>query len=213
MEDKKEDKTSSAVDDKSTDKGQSKADVNSDLSAEQWELAFKHPRFKELTERAKELDKLRKEIEKQEETKLKEKEEFKTLADKYQAENEMLKKQIVNQAKKQALLSQAVALGVRKEALDDVIRLVDLESIQVDESGNVTNADSVLKQLVESKSYLLAEGQKKNIGTSNISDSGSKSQFWKWSDIEKKSKDHSWYMANKDEIEKAKTEGRINYTE
>ena len=206
-------KTPSTEDDKTTDKGQSKSDKVEELTEAQWEVAFKHERFKDLTAKAKELAKLKADADKAEEEKLKEKEEFKGLADKYQAENESLKKQIINQSKRQAVISQAVVQGVRKEALDDVVRLVDLESVQVDAEDKVTNADIVVKELLASKTYLLADPDKKSIGVPNISDGGSKAPFWKWSEIESKSKDNKWYTENKDEIEKAKREGRINYKE
>lgn len=211
MEDKKVE-TSSTEDVKTTDKGQTKSE-EVELTDEQWELAFKHPRFKDLTTKAKELEKLKADQAKAEEDKLKEKEAFKELADKYQAENESLKQQIANQTKRQAVISQAVAQGVRKEALDDVVRLVDLNTIQLDAEGNIANANQIVTELLTAKPYLLAEPDKKNIGTPNTADTGSKAQFWKWSEIERQSRDNKWYTEHKEEIEKAKKEGRINYNE
>jgi hypothetical protein len=184
----------------------------SNLSEEQWSLAFNHPRFKELNQKAKELEKIKSELEKQEAERLKEKEDWKTLAEKRELEINELKNSVQNQAKRQAIISQAVSLGVRKEAIDDVIRLVDLNTLQF-ENDKVINADSVVKELLFNKPYLMAEAEKKTFGTPNVSDNGAKSQFWKWSEIEKNSRDFKWYQANKEEIEKAKKEGRINYRE
>ena len=210
MEDKKEETPS--TEDVKKPKGQSKSE-EVELTDEQWELAFKHPRFKDLTAKAKELEKLKADQAKAEEDKLKEKEAFKELADKYQAENESLKQQIVNQTKRQAVISQAVAQGVRKEALEDVVRLVDLNTIELDAEGNVANANTVVSELLTAKPYLLAEPDKKNIGTPTTADTGSKAQFWKWSEIERQSRDNKWYTEHKEEIDKAKKEGRINYNE
>lgn len=182
------------------------------LNEEQWALAFNHPRFKELNQKAKELEKIKLELEKQEAERLKEKEDWKTLAEKREMEINELKNSVQNQTKRQAIISQAVSLGVRKEAIDDVIRLVDLNNLTI-ENDSVINADQVVKELVMNKPYLLAESEKRTIGTPNVSDNGAKSQFWKWSEIERNSRDFKWYSENKQEIEKAKREGRINYKE
>lgn len=210
MTKEKETEDSSAKDEKNEKSTDTKI---TELSEEQWELAFAHPRFKELNLKAKELEKLKEDQKKAEEQKLKEQEEYKTLADKYQQDNENLKKQITNQMKKQSVISEAIKSGVRKDAIDDVVKLVDIDSLEVDESGNPINTSEKVKSLLESKPYLLADEGKKNIGADKGTNDTGKSQFWKWSEIQKKSRDHAWYEANKVEIELAKKEGRINYSE
>lgn len=202
----------SSNEDVNPDKGQPKKDEY-ELTEVQLAKAFEHPRFKELAIQAQELKKLKEKLAEEEEAKLKEKEEYKILAEQKDAENTALKKQIIESNKKQALITQAIAQGVRKEALEDVVHLVDLESVHVDENGNVSNAETIIKSLLTTKSYLLAESNKLNMGTPNTSGQNGNAQMWKWSDIQKKSHDHKWYEENKTEIDKAKREGRINYHE
>ncbi len=146
----------------------------SNLSEEQWSLAFNHPRFKELNQKAKELEKIKSELEKQEAERLKEKEDWKTLAEKRELEINELKNSVQNQAKRQAIISQAVSLGVRKEAIDDVIRLVDLNTLQF-ENDKVINADSVVKELLFNKPRLAIRQAGDPITDTALSHRGAKS--------------------------------------
>lgn len=210
-EEKKEVESSSAEDDKKTDKIQEVS--KEELTDDELKLAFKHPRFKELTEKAKELDKIKKERELDEENKLKEQAKFEELANKFKAEKDDLIKKLSDQQKKQSVIAQAIALGVRKEAIDDVVKLIDLESLEVDENNEPKNTLNVVKTLLDNKPYLLSNDGKTNIGSTTTTSEPNKSQFWKFSEIQKKSHDNKWYEENKAEIEKAKLEGRINYKE
>lgn len=185
-----------------------------ELTEEQLAKAFEHPRFKELTQAAKELKALKEQKSKEEEAKLKEDQKYKELVEKKDAEIENLKRQGETQVKKQAIITQAIAQGVRKEALDDVVRLVDLSQIQLDDSGNPTNTADIVKTLLTSKKYLLAEPDKVNMGNDNTNDNNTVTgKIWKWSEIQNGSRNNKWYEENKEEIEKAKKEGRIKYNE
>lgn len=44
--------------------------------------------------------------------------------------------------------------GIRADALDDAYKLADLAGASVDEEGNVTGVDDVIKALIEAKPYL-----------------------------------------------------------
>jgi len=200
-----------SADDDKNKKKPAKGD-DGELTEAQLAKAFEHPRFKELIDKSHELEDIKKKQKEADEKKLKEKEEFKTLAEQKEQEVTDLKKKLDNQSKTQALMTQAIAQGVRKEALEDVIKLVDLESVSLDANGKVVNADSAIKTLLATKPYLLTDPTKVTIGTPTTGgDNNAGKQFWKWSEIQEKSRNHTWYEANKAEIEAAKSEGRIDY--
>ena len=203
---------SSAEDVKTTEKSpDTKAEI--ELSEEQWKVAFEHPRFKDLNAKAKDYDKLLKQQSEKEEAELRAKEQFKELAEKKEAEIVALKESITARDKRQALMTEAVKAGVRAEALDDVVRLVDIGSVELDEEGNPVNATQTIQSLLEAKPYLKADGTKTTIGADVGTSGNSKSPFWKWSEIQRNSRDYAWYEANKEAIELAKKEGRVNYKE
>jgi len=187
--------------------------ASEELTPELMAKAFEHPRFKELTKAAKELKELQEKLKKDDDAKLKEKEEYKTLAEQKEAEVAELKKQIGNQNKKQAIITQAIAQGVRKEALDDVVKLVDLEQVLTDDTGAVTNASDVIKNLLVAKSYLLADPKQTNLGTPNIGGAVPTGKIWKFSEWQSQSRNHKYYEANKADFEQAKAEGRVNFSE
>jgi hypothetical protein len=204
-------KDPSADDDKKTETKETKGG-KVELTEEQLAQAFEHPRFKELTKSAQELKVLKEKQAKEDEDKLKEKEQYKELVEKKEKEVEALKTQVVNQTKREAVISQAVVQGVRKEALDDVVKLVDLDSVKLDEDGKPVNIQEVMKTLLVTKPYLLADTTKINMGSDTTADDKTKpGTVMKWSEIQNNSRNHAWYEEHKGEIEKAKAEGRIDY--
>lgn len=208
------DKDKNESKDKNTDKSsQNDNSQESNLTDEQWEAAFKHPRFKSLNERAskaeKELEKIRKQQEADTESKLKEEKKWQELAEKKEKEVEEMKSKITLSSKTQSVITEAIKLGIKDT--DAAVKLIDLESITLDNDGHVTNAAEVVKALAEAKPYLVTGEPSKNIGNDvNPTDTEGDKKVWRASELRMKMRDHAWYAKHKDEIDTAIKEGRVN---
>ncbi|WP_164522241.1 phage scaffolding protein [Halocella sp. SP3-1] len=51
----------------------------------------------------------------------------------------------------------AVNNGVRKEAIDDFLKIADTSALEIGEDGNVTGMDELMENMKENKGYLFAE--------------------------------------------------------
>lgn len=198
-------------DSKKTDKGDQKAFDPKSLGDEDFSKIFddprvwQHKRFKELTEAAQELKKLKETEDSRKEKELKEQGKFKELAEKAQQEKEEALKQFQTQKIDNALTLAASKLGVGD--LEAALKLVDRSKITIDEaSGAIKGAEESMKELVDSKPYLKSETQKVVVGSpSNPTGDGGVKKFT-LSQIE----DPTFYAEHKDDILKAyKTPGSI----
>lgn len=130
--------------------------------------AFEHPRFKELTKRAKEaeaqLAKIEKERADAEAAKLKESAQFQTLYEQAQAkaaqlEADLTAVQAERQAdmKRAALRDAAQAAGFNPQAAKDAPLFVDLAQVELDDTGKPIKAtvDRAIKALAQERAYLL----------------------------------------------------------
>lgn len=128
------------------------------LSAEQLadvfenENLWKHPRFSGLAAQAQELKQLKDKQKADEEKRLQENNEFKTLAEQRAAELETSQKTIKNMQIDQALTNVLVPEGVVD--LEGALKLVDRSKLGIDDNGNVTGVKEALESLKTAKAYL-----------------------------------------------------------
>lgn len=185
-------------------------DTQPELTQEQWEVAYGSKRFKELAESKKELDTLRAKQEKQENEKLKKDKQFEELIQKQEVKIKTLEEEKVTSSKKEQVLAIARTQGFRNPST--AIKLIDLGSLEIDDTGKVTNAEEKLKSLAESDSYLVGgeSTTPSNVGTgTNPSQQEGDKKVWKLSELKDKLRSHEWYKENKEEVNSAYAENRV----
>jgi hypothetical protein len=189
------------------------------LTEEQWEKVFQHPRFSQLSSKAKEaekeLEKIRKAKEKEDQDKLKEEGKFQELLEAKEKEIENLQGSISELKLTSGIMSVASKLNVVDT--DAVARLIDRSKLEADkDSGEYTNVEDVVKELLTEKPYLAKEGSNvsSNIGSGSNATTGSQNGNFviTKSELTAKLQDHSWYEEHKDEIVQWQKEGRIDMT-
>lgn len=144
-----------------------------------------------------------------EEKRMKENEEWKTLAEKRESEAKEAKERY-----KQATLKNAFIVkiaGHNPVDIDDAFALADLSEVKVSDDGTVEGLDGAIGSLVESKPHLFGGSGSKNVnadaGTQNKDGDEKKStRVWKSSEVEAMSLDE--YEKHKDDIALAQREGR-----
>lgn len=148
------------------------------LTDEQWVLAFEHPRFKELTKRAKEaetaLAKQEDDRKTAEEARLKEQNDFKALWEKAEAdkaaavaEAERVKAERIADLKRLAVAQAAQAQNFHPKAAQDAHRFIDLAALPLTDAGAVDAAavEKAVKALATEHPYMLGNGQRQDPGT------------------------------------------------
>jgi hypothetical protein len=200
--------------DKNTETSQDDSKKDVALTDEQWEAAFKHPRFKDLNERAtkaeKELEKFNKAKAEAEESKLKEEKKWQELAEKKDVELKSLQEKVTLGTKTRSVIEEAIKLGIKDT--DAAVKLVDINSIQLDEAGQPTNAAEVVKALATAKPYLITGEPSKDIGADvNPDNTEGKKTIWAHTELREKMRDHEWYTKHKEEVDAAFKEGRVDY--
>ncbi|MFD2702780.1 scaffolding protein [Paenibacillus shunpengii] len=55
-------------------------------------------------------------------------------------------------------------LNVRKDAIDDALKLADLSAVTVDDEGNAVGVEDVVKALIENKPFLVEQPKNRGIG-------------------------------------------------
>lgn len=160
---------------------------------------FNHPRFKELAAAKKKADALEAEKRLAEENKLKENNEWKTLAEKHEAEKLDLSNKL-----QQIKLDNAIERLANKSGVIDgeaVLKLIDRSKISVDETtGEITGVQEALKQLLTDKPYLANEGAAASLGNpSNPGSPGTQIKRFKLSQLQ----NPEFYQKNEKEIREA----------
>lgn len=160
------------------------------------ERVFRHSRFKELAAKAKRAEELEKAQSEAENKSLEEQKKFEELANKRLTENEELQKKLENMQVTQAISAKASTLGIVD--LEAAAVLINRDGITI-KDGAVEGVDEALKQLVESKPYLVSKGGSKPIGSpsnpgSDATDQGTKK--YKLSQIQ----DHKFFKENEKDI-------------
>ena len=199
--------------DKNTDTSQDDGKKDAALTDEQWETAFKHSRFKSLNERAskaeKELKKLNKAKADADESKLKDDNKWQELAEKKGKEVEKLNARVTLASKTRSIIEEAIKLGIKDT--DAATKLVDINSIELDEDGKPTNAAEVVKALADAKPYLITGEPSKDIGANvNPDKTDGQKKVWASSELREKMRDAEWYNKHKKEIDLAYKEGRVD---
>jgi hypothetical protein len=75
---------------------------------------------------------------------------------KLQADHDAATRQYQEQLTQLLVEREAAKLGVRPEAIEDVVRLLDWAELQHDDSGKPTNAGELIAKLLKNKPYLAA---------------------------------------------------------
>lgn len=194
-----------------TPPAQGNGDSNGDqgatqLTDEQMKLAFQHPRFKELNEKAKLADKLKADQEAAEAKALEEQGKFKELADKNAAEAEKYRTQYETSVKTNAIIVAANKLGAHDA--NTVAKLVDSGAITLNEDGTVEGVDAAVTALQSTHGYLFKTGSTTKIGGSDTNPQGGANAEFTLSQI----KDNKFYTEHQKEIDKAIAEGRVDMT-
>jgi len=187
-----------------------------DLTDEQWEKVFQHPRFKELNERAKtaetQLAEIKANEEKEHQKKLKEEGKLQELLEAKEKELEELRSKL----SETALTSQIVATASKLNVLDTeaVVKLLDRSKLVQDKDGNFTNIPEMVETLLAEKPYLVGKNVSPNIGsTANTTTQSQSGDFViTKTELIERLKDVNWYSEHKGEIAQWQKEGRIDYT-
>ena len=144
-----------------------KEEVN--LTDEQWEQVFRHPRFAKLNEEAKEaraeLAKMKKKTDQELQEKLKEEGKYKELLEAKEKELSQLTESLSEYKLNNAVITIANSLNVVDT--DAVVKLIDRSKLETDKNGDYLNVDIVVKELLSQKPYLAKAGTNvsSNIGS------------------------------------------------
>jgi len=184
------------------------------LTDEQWTEVFKHPRFTQLNEKAKEADKLKEATDLELQKKLKEEGKFKELLEEREKEVETLKSSL----SESRLNSEIVNIASKLKVVDTeaVVKLLDKSKLMTGTDGNYLNTEEVVRELLTQKPYLaeVSTNDGSNIGSK--ANATTKSQSGEFiiskSELTEKLKDHKWYLENKEDIDTWTKEGRIDYS-
>lgn len=196
--------------DKKTDAGKPETqDVT--LSDEQFEKLFddprlyKHPRFKNLTDRAKKADEFEVKEQKAKEDKLLEDKKYTELIAEKDKTITGLQEQLKGNSLSQAIMAEAQKQGAVD--LESVTKLVDRSAITVGEDGTVTGVEDAVKGLLEAKPFLKS-GNNTNIGSGtapNNQQTSTTGKKFKLSQLQ----DAEFYRTNEKEIMEAQKNGLI----
>jgi len=193
-----------------------KEEVN--LTDEQWEQVFRHPRFAKLNEEAKEaraeLAKMKKKTDQELQEKLKEEGKYKELLEAKEKELSQLTESLSEYKLNNAVITIANSLNVVDT--DAVVKLIDRSKLETDKNGDYLNVDIVVKELLSQKPYLAKAGTNVSSNIGSNANATTESQSGDFvitkSELRAKLQDHSWYLENKDNIAQWEREGRIDYS-
>lgn len=181
-----------------------------ELTDEQWEVAFQHPRFKELTQAKSEYEQKMQELETQrkeeQEAKLKEEKKWQTLAEQREQELSEYKQRIETQTKQQSVYSEAVKAGAVNP--DVVVKLVDATQINTNEDGT-NNAGELVGKLLEENPYLKGKANPDAGQKTTTSNNENQKRTYTESEIRQLARDGQWMADNQEEYYTAFSEGRV----
>lgn len=171
-----------------------------------------YDRFKEVNEEKKQLAARLAEVErlqKEAETKqLEEQQRYKELYEKEKETRETESKHLREVRQTAAFYSAIDGLGVVDKEVALVLAQEKLAKLESDEQGNLIGVEDVVKTLLQEKPYLVnknsgAVGSPTNPTTNQSAATGTRTY------TKAEISDHAFYQANKDDINKALAEGRI----
>lgn len=168
-------------------------------------------RFDEVNEENKALKAWRAEQEKKakeaEAAALAEQGKFKELAEAKEKEAQTLREQLTNTKIETAIQNAAFQQGVRDAT--DVLKLIDKSAVKVADDGTVTGVEEAVKKLIEAKPYLKGDGKSTpdlGGGGNPAPENNTTVKRFKASQL----KDHTFFMANMQDILKAQRLGMID---
>lgn len=165
---------------------------------------WKHPRFKDLNDRAKEAAELKAAQQAEKEKKLLEEKKYQELV----GEKDKTIAALNEKLKSSSLNSVIVAEASKAGAVDTeaVLKLVDRANVKINDDGTVTGVAEAVKSLLDSKSYLKGTGGSVKVGDDGNpgTDVTGKYKF-KMSQLQ----DASFFTAHEKEIMEAQKAGQI----
>lgn len=176
------------------------------LTDEQLQAAFNHPRFKELTQAAQELKKLKDQQSADEAERLKKQGEFETLAQQREQEANEAKAALENERKNNALIVAANKLGAHDASV--VAKLVDRGTLTIKDDGTVEGAENALAELQKSNPYLFKTGSTTKMGGGDTNPQGGGNAEFTASQYA----DAAFYKEHQAEMDKALKENRVDMT-
>lgn len=166
------------------------------------ERIWKHPRFKELNEKAKRADELLQKEEEAKKKKLEEDKKFEELLEIERKEKEALKEKLASQKVEVAIQMEAVKMGIVDPEVAS--KLVNRDLIKMTETGEPLGVAEAVKSLAETKPYLIGKN-KANLGGPNPS--GDQGVKIKLSDIQ----NADYYAKHKEEVDQAMRTGNVEF--
>lgn len=127
-------------------------------------------------------------------------EDHKELQDKFDSINDKATDRVAKAQKREKLVREATKAGVREDAIDDLPKLVDLESIEYDD-GDVEGVESVIEELEEEKPFLLESEDETSSGGSDFGGEGDETDFFSKEQVEEM--DQETVDKNLDKIEES----------
>ena len=166
----------SAGDEKTEDTGQQdQAESNEKKTIPYW-------RFKEVVEEKNELQKQVNELQE----KIENMDDPEQIKEEYEEMTENLQQQNKQFLKKSELKVEALKAGVRDEAIDDFIRVVDLGELEVNDDNEVEGTAELVEQKKEEKPFYFGSenesGSSKTAGDFNTINEGDEESEEKWLD-------------------------------
>lgn len=163
-----------------------------------------HPRFKALNERAKKADALEKAQAEAEEKRLEDAKKYEELATKRAQERDEIKSKYTSQLQDNRIITEANKIGVVD--IDTVLRLVDRNSITINDDGSVSGVEQAIQSLLTDKPFLKGTGKAAPIGSPSTpgADANSEIKTFKLSQLTPE-----FYRAHEKEIDAAQLAGKI----
>ena len=153
---------------------QQKDEVNDQKMIPYW-------RFKEVVDEKNKLNDKLKELQ----DKIENMDDPEEIKQQMKEENEQLQKRNKEFLKASELKVKAIAEGVRKDALEDFVKVADTEKLTVDEDNNVVGVDELIEEMKEKKSFYFDSEDKsssKTAGDFNTNQNSDKETEEQWLD-------------------------------
>lgn len=165
---------------------------------------WKHPRFKQLNERAKKAKEFEEAEATRQETSLKEQKKFEELATKTAEERDSWKGKFNESIINNAIMKEASKQGIQR--LDLALKLIDKKEIEVGDEGQVQGLEDRVKTLITDNEFLVDSNSNKSLG-SDTNPRKVKTGAGEFTITQ--IQDPTFYQANLEAINKAQVHGRI----
>lgn len=113
-------------------------------------------------------------------------EDHKELQEKFDSISGKAEERVAKAEKREKLVREATKAGIREDAIDDLPKLVDMESIEYND-GEVEGVDSVMENLKENKPFLLESEDEESSGGTDFGGEGDETDFFTKEQVEEMS--------------------------